>query len=466
MMVRKILLASCSLTISGCAFPTQVQRFGVEYNEALASMANQQTMLNILRASKGMPTHFSSTSRFTGTLAMRASGSMNAQLRGSGLTRSGTAGNSMSAATTVSTSAAPTGITTTNTLVTTPGSTASIVEAVAEGVDLYTPQIGGELNSGTVFEVQVFDQQKFYQGILGSVTFDTVETLINQGFEVDLVANLMIARVDLYLKDEKGMKSPDAIASIRNDYRDRLRFQQVMDCTVLDVKENPAQPTVIAPISRLDLGTAAGKNRLTLAELALLDGDKLGLSGTDGMSADGRTDTEVFIVKPGKKSRNPRLADRDCAKIAGASYGKPDAAEARYLGGGKAEVGDFSSGKPMLAERNVVLEVVFRSPEAILRAVGEIVRYSSGERVPRLAVCPKESSAVCTGDKKTYEKLFELVPGRARGALLEANFMGSNYSIPADGIRSMQVISIIQQLVNLQKESSERALSIPVRATP
>ena len=44
--------------------------------------------------------------------------------------------------------------------------------------------------------------------------------------------------------------------------------------------------------------------------------------------------------------------------------------------------------------------------------------------------------------------------------------MGADYSVPAGGFRSMQVISIIQQLVNLQKESSERALSIPVRAVP
>jgi hypothetical protein len=451
------------LILSGCAFPTHVQRFGVEYNEALASMANEQTLLNILRASKGMPTHFTSVSRFTGTLSMRASSSLNGQLRGSGVTRTDTTGNSLSTATSAGTSAAPAGLTTNSSVVTTPSSTASLVEAVAEGVDVYTPQIGGELNSGTNFDVQVFDQQKFYQGILSAVPFSTVEMLINQGFEPDLVANLLIARVDFYRQDpETKGKTGDPVASYRNDASDRARFQELIDCNQLDVIESRGPATKLAPISRLELGTVAGKERLTLEQLTLFDGDKFALSGNDGISADGSTDRTVYVVKPGGKSRIPRLIGRSCVKTARLKRGS---FEGVYLNDGTALASQDANENARTVGIPVVLEVVFRSPEAVLRAVGEMVRLQGHPMAPTLAVCP-DGTTECEGSKKHRERIFEVVPSTNRSDLVAARFMNADYSVPANGFRSMQVISIIQQLINLQKESSERALSIPVRAVP
>ena len=259
---------------------------------------------------------------------------------------------------------------------TTPGTSNSLVEAVAEGVDLYTPQIGGELNSGTAFDVQVFDQQKFYQGILGAVPFATVEMLINQGFEPDLVASLLIARADVYVEDPKtkGKKMGDAVASIRNDASDRARFQRLIDCNALDVAEQRAPATLIAPISRLDVGTTAAKDRMTLEQLALLDGEKLALSEAAGISADGSTDATVYVVRPGAKSRVPRLVARSCSGMLPVQVPGAYQAEAVYTGGGNALIGTIVNGRASAVPTPVVVELVFRSPEAVLRAVGEMVR--------------------------------------------------------------------------------------------
>ena len=471
-MIRRFIVASGALLLSGCAFHTQVQRFGVEYNEALASMANEQALLNILRSSRGMPTHFTSVSRFTGTLSLKASGSVNGQLRGSGLMRTATNGGSLSTATTAGTSVAPTGTTTSGSVVTTPGSSNSIVEAVAEGVDLYTPQVGGELNSGTAFDVQVFDQQKFYQGILSGVRFSTVEMLINQGFEPDLIANLLIARVDFYEKDLKTKgKMGDAVASYRNDASDRARFQNLVDCNVLDVAESRSQETRIAPVSRLELGKDAAKGKLSLGDLALFDGGSFGLSGGEGISADGSTDTTVFVVKPGTSSRIPRLIGRSCPTPAKPEKVPP---EGVYLNDGTAFVAGKkdSHGVVEVAPTEVIMEITFRSPEAVIRAVGDIVRLqpatfpaSGPASIPRLAICV-DGTTTCAAEDKHYKPLFQLSARRDRTALLGARFMNVDYSVPASDFRSMQVISIIEQLINLQKESSENALSIPVRAVP
>ena len=461
------MLLGTAILISGCAFRPQVQRFGVEYNEALASMANEQTVLNVLRASKGMPTHFTSVSRFTGTLSMRASGSMNGQIRGSGATTTSSSGTSLSTATTAGTSAAPGGLTTTNSVLTTPGSTSSLVGAVAEGVDLYTPQIGGELSSGTAFDVQVFDQQKFYQGILSSVPIQTVEMLINQGFEPDLIAHLLIARVDFYREDPAtpGKKFGDAVASYRNDATDRARFQRLIDCNALEVAAVQAPTAKIVPISRLDIGTAAGTNRLTLEQLALFDGEKFALSEVDGIGPDEKTDAKVYVVKPGAKGRAPKLRKRSCEGLPPIVVPEPYLPQAVYLGENEAMVEDKENGVHERVKEPVITEVVFRSPEGVLRAVGELVRREGQEGVPTLAICPKGGTE-CKGSEKKPQPIFELTQRRDRSALIEVRFMGADYSIPQHGFRSMQVISIIQQLINLQKESSERALSIPVRAVP
>ena len=462
------MLLGTAILISGCAFRPQVQRFGVEYNEALASMANEQTVLNVLRASKGMPTHFTSVSRFTGTLSMRASGSMNGQIRGSGVTTTGSSGTSLSTATTAGTTAAPGGLTTTSSVVTTPGSTASLVGAVAEGVDLYTPQIGGELSSGTAFDVQVFDQQKFYQGILSSVPVQTVEMLINQGFEPDLIAHLLIARVDFYEVDpaNPGKKRGNAKASYRNDYADRVRFQRLIDCNALEVTEAGAAPTKIVPISRLEVGTAAGSKRLTLEQLALFDGEKFALSHPEGISPDGKTDESVYVVKPGGKHRAPRLRARSCEGLDVFSGSGASSGEAEYTGDQVALIGARKeNGIYEAVPTPVITEMVFRSPEGVLRAVGDLVRRQGDTTLSKLGICP-DGSAICEGGKKQRVSIFDLAQRRDRSALIEVRFMGADYSIPQHGFRSMQVISIIQQLINLQKESSERALSIPVRAVP
>ncbi|WP_353470157.1 hypothetical protein [Sphingomonas faeni] len=341
-------------------------------------------------------------------------------------------------------------------------------------MDLYTPQVGGELNSGTAFDVQVFDQQKFYQGILSGVKFSTVEMLMNQGFEADLIANLLIARVDFYEKDAatKG-KIGDAVASYRNDASDRVRFQNLVDCNALDVAETRSPDTKIAPVSRLELNKDAARGRVSLADLALFDGGKFGLSGGQGISPDGSTDSKVFVVKPGTTSRIPRLIGRSCPTPSAPRTPGGIAFEGVYLNNEKAYVGKPDAHGVMAAvPTDVIMEITFRSPEAVIRAVGDIVRLrppvassTVSPRLPRLAVC-SDGGTLCKAVAKHYEPVFEIEAVRDRAALLSTRFMNTDYSVPARSFRSMQVISIIEQLINLQKESSENALSIPVRAVP
>jgi len=140
-------------------------------------------------------------------------------------------------------------------------------------------------------------------------------------------------------------------------------------------------------------------------------------------------------------------------------------AEAQYLGDNYALVGTVVNGVAERQRTKVVVELVCRSPEAVLRAVGEMVRHQGLLATPTLAVCA-DGTANCTGRQKQRVALFQVAKKRDRSALLAVRFMDQDYSIPESEFRSMQIVTIIQQLINLQKESSERALSIPVRAVP
>lgn len=219
-------LALC-VSLSACAFPTQVQRFGVEYNAALAEMNNEQTLLNVLRARDGMPTHFTSVSQFRGNINLTASASLNGQLRGSGLTEALASGFSNTAATTNSTTtnvAAPGAAPSTSTVATTVGTpvtNGSLTSTRAEGVDLYTPQVSGQLVSGTAFDVAVFDTQKFFNGITSGMQFSTIETLLPLGIDNRVLMQLTIARVDFRLRESyPGHDAGETTQSVVNDPND------------------------------------------------------------------------------------------------------------------------------------------------------------------------------------------------------------------------------------------------------
>ena len=96
-------------------------------------------------------------------------------------------------------------------------------------------------------------------------------------------------------------------------------------------------------------------------------------------------------------------------------------------------------------------EITFRSTEGVIRYVGRYLQAYEldPERAPRVGNMP----------------LFSVVRGQPGSSLVTATILGRRYSIPDDQYRrrNMQVLALVQQLVNLHKESSERPVTVPVR---
>lgn len=467
--------------LGGCAFPHQVQRFGVEYNAALAEMQNEQTLLNLLRARDGMPTHFTSVSQFRGSVALTAGASLNAQLRGSGLTRTVGSGSSLTQATTASTTtalASPTAPPSTSVLgstVTTPGSTSTLSEVIAEGVDLYTPQISGQIVSGTNFDVAVFDTQKFYQGILGPIPFPTVEAFLNQGIDDRLLMHLLVARVDFRLAEDVAGYAPKRganILSLRNSAfgtAEWNRFDQFVSCNELGSGMILRKTVDIAAMSRFTRGADGKPVPLALDKIAVIDGERYELSSEAGLSDVADQDGSVVLRRVTAERRVARLAPREplctpagtvqqsiaidgvprLVNVPAQPQGQPI-----YLGDGRVAV--FANGA--IVTPKVDMEISFRSTEGVFRYLGN---YLAQPAAPAFSSLPGPLISICEGSERAC--------GGGAGVLARASYGGSNFRLinsTASGARSAQVFTLLHQLVNLHKEAADKPVTIPVRAIP
>lgn len=469
--MRSFAIPSLCLLVSGCAFPAQVQRFGVEYNSALETMNNEQTLLNILRARDGMPTHFTSVSQFRGTINLTAGASFNGQFKGSGVTDTVTSGATSSTASTVSSTtnlAAPGALPATSavaTTVTTPATSSSVSSVLAEGVDLYTPQVSGQVASGTAFDVSVFDTQKFYNGITASVPFTTVETLFSQSIDNRLIVLLMIARVDFRLKENVGSHiSGDIALSVINDPANKTLSAEFLDfakCYALSTGVEPAEEHRISAMSRITRGPDDKVIPLALEKLLLLDGEKFSLSGELGSKAEG--DANIYLNRLTAPKRLPRLSRRGFAECSGTgdqvtytlesgrkvSVPKAPPAKPLYLGDGELLI--FDDVAKTIKQADVEMEITFRSPEGLFRYLGT---YLQGDNRKNLNL---------NGD------LFSIANEKSKYPLAQATYRGERYSLVNDeatGMRNAQVFTLLQQLINLHKEAAERPTAIPVRAIP
>lgn len=474
--MRVLVTVGLCAALGACAFPKHVERFGVEYNSALAGMNNEQTLLNILRARDGMPTHFTSVSQFRGSINLTGSASLNGQFRGEGLTQAIVSGFNNTSATTASTTTvvsapgAPPSTTVLGSNVTTPVTSGSTTSTIAEGVDLITPNVSGQIVSGTNFDVAVFDTQKFYQGITNSIPFSTVETLLHQGIDNRVVALLTIARVDFRVREPgAGFAKGETILTLVNDPADEdeaSRFAAFVRCYELGAGMMPGEAANLVAMSRVTHGPDGKPVALPLDKVMLIDGEKFALSG-EGLGSDPAADKEVFLTRLKGDKRVPRLSRRDAAKCATDREnvvpvtlrgGKAieivvpkdpnDATKPIYLGDGVVAI--YANRR--VEEVPVIMEVTFRSPEGLFRYLGSYLRHDRGARL-----------------NVGGEPLFDIAEGRNREALAQAHYRGKNYSLvndPSTGTRNAQIFTLLQQLINLHKEATDRPTVIPVRAIP
>jgi hypothetical protein len=494
--------------LCSCALDGVVQRETVEYNTAAAGMADQLTLLNIVRAKEDLPIFYTSISRLSGSAVVTASGGLNGTIKTQAPTNMSSVTTAVPDTTTksvtsttgttagLSTSTAAGATSTSNAVgtstslanaistVTGPTVTDLVSHAVTSGGTMYMPSVGGQIMGGPSFDINILDTQLFYQGILGEIPFSTIDNYIDQGYDNQLLLWLLVDRIEFRLSEAVPGFPQDAGSLVKVLYnrasehdkrsyeaewqeRDHEAdvFANEIACLALSGKK--ATPKILAPLSRLNTGKDAdGKPvSLRLQDLALLDGQKLDLSRA--ISDKPAEDDKVSITRPPSDKREAKLERLDaCAKAVPLSE-TPGLAQqfqskalpetpppdAIYIQAGRVMTSVKRNGIGYPVELPVDIFVTFRSAEGVIRFLGKYLSASESN--------PEHTYRV------GKEPLFSVRSGSGT-ALVTTSVLGKRYFVPLEDSRhrNMLVIALVEQLVDLQKSATDRPVTVPVHAVP
>ena len=284
-----------------------------------------------------------------------------------------------------------------------------------------------------------------------------------------MVAALTIARVDFRTSEEgHGHPKGALILSVVNDPTnpvDAARFARFVNCYELGSGTLPATAANIVAISRIT--QADGKTiALPLDKAILIDGEKFGLTEA-GIGSDPAQDKQIYLTRLTAAKRVVRLSRRSAVDCQSPGHGirqvklhsgqvtevvvplDPNEAQAPIYLGESIALKLVGNGVQQIP---VTMEVTFRSPEGLFRYLGAYLANHGAVTLP-------------VGGRP----LFTLALGRNAGALAQVKYRGQTYGLvnePATGTRNAQIFTLLQQLINLHKEASDRPTVIPVRAIP
>ena len=452
----KPFIGSISLMLlGGCAFPGTIQRVGVEYNGAVANMSNELTLLNIVRAKEEMPLHYTSVSRLTGSLVVKGSGGFNAAIRGEGLTSVASSEATRSLAGSALTVAQKSALSST----------------LTEGVDAFTPSVGGEVTTGPTFEFAIYDTQKFYNGVLSAIPFPIIDNYLSQGYDAKLLARLLVDRIEFRLKAPTAKYSLPKGTLIDTLYNrpsgaDSLELVRALDCFTLVATAPPPEPKPVMSLSRLTRSVEGNLLPLNAELLSLLDGEKFEASDVIGATA--ANDSAIMIQRPANKTRAAQLRPNVSCSATSTVSGevvRPKGALPKdepatppptifYTGTGKVLVPRTDNPKYTTLV-DTTMHVYFRSPEGVIRFLGAYLA-SVQDR-------PQETYAL---DGAPLISVAEIPIAHP---LVSTQLNGTRYSIDRNDInhrRTMLILGLVQQLINLQKESTDKPFSLPVQILP
>jgi hypothetical protein len=443
------LILSATFLCSACAFGPQVNRATVDYNEAVANSANELTFLNILRAMERYPLHFTSISKINGSFKVTGRAGIGGTIAENG----------------GSSKLSPDG---------------SLVERSATvGAESFTPSLGTEIAAGPNFDIAILDTQDFYQGILRSLDPATVANFINLGWPDDLIAAVLIERIEFHVpKEASGPPNrfddmrprrygpPEAIWTLNND-PGNIHFGSFLRCFRLRPNATTPPPTPLFPLSQVE--------KPKLSDLLLFDGEKLSLSGkiidtsrvvqrvkptTKGLSL-GEVRKEgadcSFELLPEDPRHQPRMLSMDLYYPETQGRGQPEALlDQEHSEAGETVVELTGPGQQELSgardEVKASVHIVLRSAQSVIYYLGEYARAS-------------------LNDDRRYtlrngQDVIAVRRGREAGAFLRARLNGVTYSVPGDPEqhgRTPTVIDLAQQLFNLQKSAKDKPTTETVR---
>lgn len=476
--------------LSGCAFGPQLKRIATDQDAMIANAEDELMLRNIVRARERFPLHFLTIVEVNGDAQVTVGGSLGAAFPADAL------GESFGA----------TGALT--------GSTAG------RGVTTVTPNLSASASTRPSFRAAVLATEKFQRGIQTPVSPATIAYYLDAGWPDELIMALFIERLDLYDADKPDGDKTARLGTIYNEPDGSYGFGAFL-CRYSLASQAARVKTPLGPVAAMvappaaESGTSPAKatqdfvNLIKSDEIMLVDGqltyrsapkysvalvprgDRCGTAVTDADLgfANGEVRGDHVIVSGQSLARSDVVVFFDPADSRGSlRYFYRD--EMRR--DGSCAAGDFTAKTvvdPSRLEalqrcfpagsvkrpRRVRIDIQFRSVEDIIYFLGEYSRTGDGAyRLPfedYRRRCGGEGEAPARSPKWIIR-----VDEGSGGGLIDTSFRGKRYFIPSEpaagtagceptgsaGTRSIQVIALLEQLLNLHKSADQLPSSVSI----
>jgi hypothetical protein len=411
-------LVVAALLCSACSFRGPLTQHAVDYNLAIERAQNKILLLNVIRSMEQRPRYYSAFSKITGkiigTFAFDAS-----------------------------------------------------IPVGKDAMDIFTLSPKFSIQSGPTFDIAPLDTHLFTRGLMTPVAASTFKYYRDQGWPRELLLFLFVRRVEL--SDLVGdpprppkKRSPGEPKSWNCDELEKRR-SFVNDPGNRDDFE--AFQSFVACNSNLKL-VPNGKPDFSFEvkaddSIAILEAAKRGLTIEKTPSG------KVRISLPEREYSFTCEGCTDIPSQGSMSSSAPDPEDMRLLQPAikfTAESTDAdNSGAQLTDDREKSapsqVEVYLRSPEAIVYYLGELARKVINDPEFEAPVIPARPESDDDGSEDLFAIRRTRLPALlSMGSQVSIRLGGYRYYIPASrdqAGRSMHCLTLVAQLIGLQKESSE-----------
>ena len=278
--MKRALIALAGLSLTACTtFEPPFQSASVHYNRVIADTNNELILLNIVRASHKEPMYFTGISQMHGSISLSGKTEISASLPQDAFEVERAFADATSIAS---------------------GTASSKKETSTDAVRTLSPSLSATITTNPSFDYQVFDTQKFYNGILTSIPRSTLALYLRQGWREDLLTALTVEKVEFYLVGPDPQDSEaELIGSLLNE-ADNPDFQTFLDCFETQPASGSVAKAVLFNIKELQTPSASD----------LPDFTKSGYSiSEDGDISFSVTAPETLKIAPVKTRANKTATD-------------------------------------------------------------------------------------------------------------------------------------------------------------
>ena len=402
--IAKILALSTIGFLSGCALVDEIGDRAVTYNRQSLEAQNAGLFLNIVRASFRQPMQFTAITSVAGTSGASSTFSLSL----------------------------PFG---------------------ADAKRAYSASPGVGISAGETFTVNILDTQEFINGILAPIPIKTIDYYLQQQFPKAILLYLLIEKINII--DDKGnlIETVDNYPAGDNFPRFKNLIKELRD-EGLTTESIISYEDIGPPLAAVDLKNPESMLKIDAAGFVLkpLDNNRFQLrkkiesirfcfltlqSNTPAGSkcgAQAKDRGEKISVLPPNISNEPRAYGITAGPFIN-GVAKPTTA------------GAPARGQPPSGTRSYIIYP--RSTEGVIYYLGELMRLQIGEK-------PQPPITVPIGPDNNEENLFVARRGAGTNPFVRVIYRSETYEIPADEIRSTQIIALVSQLISLNKSSKDQ----------